>query len=72
LNDPKGLKIRIPGHAGEVVERIGMQPISIPSSELYTALQRGTIDAVEWVGPDQPMTRKWVSKNYSILLHGLA
>jgi TRAP-type mannitol/chloroaromatic compound transport system substrate-binding protein len=51
LNDLKGLKMRIPGHAGEVVEKVGMKPVSIPPGELYTALERGTIDAVEWAGP---------------------
>lgn len=51
LQDLKGLKMRIPGHAGEVVGRAGMKPVSIPPGELYTALERGTIDAVEWVGP---------------------
>lgn len=51
LEDLKGLKMRIPGHAGEVVEKVGMKPMSIPPGELYTALERGTIDAVEWAGP---------------------
>ena len=51
VQDLKGLKIRMPGHAGEVVGRAGMNPVSIPPGELYTALERGTIDAVEWVGP---------------------
>ena len=51
LEDLKGLKMRIPGHAGEVVGRVGMRPMSMPPGELYTALERGTIDAVEWAGP---------------------
>lgn len=51
FEDLKGLKMRIPGHAGEVVGRAGMKPVSIPPGELYTSLERGTIDAVEWVGP---------------------
>lgn len=51
LKDLKGLKMRIPGHAGEVVAKVGMKPMSVPPGELYTALERGTIDAVEWVGP---------------------
>jgi len=42
-----GGRMRIPGHAGEVVERVGMKPVSIPPGELYTVLERGTIDAVE-------------------------
>lgn len=51
LADLKGLKMRIPGHAGEVVGKVGMRPMSMPPGELYTALERGTIDAVEWAGP---------------------
>lgn len=51
LADLKGLKMRIPGLAGEVVSKVGMKPISIPPGELYTSLERGTIDAVEWAGP---------------------
>lgn len=51
LKDLQGLKMRIPGHAGEVVEKVGMKPVNIPPGELYTALERRTIDAVEWLGP---------------------
>ncbi len=51
LNDLKGLKMRIPGLGGEVLQRAGGSPINIPGSELYTALQSGNIDATEWVGP---------------------
>lgn len=51
LKDLKGVKMRIPGHAGEVAGKAGMKPVNVPPGELYTALERGTIDAVEWVGP---------------------
>jgi TRAP-type mannitol/chloroaromatic compound transport system substrate-binding protein len=51
LDDLKGLKMRIPGFAGEVFARVGVKPTNIPPGELYTALERGTIDALEWVGP---------------------
>ncbi len=51
LQDLKGLKMRIPGLGGEVVERLGVNPILLPPGEIYTALERGTIDATEWVGP---------------------
>lgn len=51
LEDLKGLKFRIPGLAGDVVARAGAEPVNIPAGELYTALQLGTIDALEWVGP---------------------
>jgi TRAP-type mannitol/chloroaromatic compound transport system substrate-binding protein len=47
----KGLKMRIPGVGGEVFKRAGGNPVNIPGGELYTAMQTGTIDAVEWVGP---------------------
>lgn len=51
LEDLKGLVMRIPGLAGEVMQRAGAAPTTMPASELYTALQNGTIDATEWVGP---------------------
>ncbi|WP_336365769.1 TRAP transporter substrate-binding protein [Marinobacter sp. C2H3] len=51
LDDLKGLKMRIPGFAGEVFAKVGVNPTNIPPGELYTALERNTIDAVEWVGP---------------------
>jgi TRAP-type mannitol/chloroaromatic compound transport system substrate-binding protein len=51
LEDLKGLKMRIPGFAGEVLAKLGAKPTNIPSAELYTALERNTIDALEWVGP---------------------
>lgn len=51
LDDIKGLKMRIPGFGGEVFKRAGGVPVNIPGGELYTAMQTGTIDAVEWVGP---------------------
>lgn len=57
LEDLKGLKMRTPGFAGEVMSEIGVAVTNIPPGELYTALERGTIDALEWVGPalDLPM-----------------
>ena len=51
LEDLQGLKMRIPGFAGEVFAEVGVNPTNIPPGELYTALERNTIDAVEWVGP---------------------
>lgn len=49
--DLKGLKMRIPGLGGEVLRRAGGTTVNIPGGELFTALQSGTIDATEWVGP---------------------
>jgi len=51
LDDLKGLKMRIPGFAGEVLAKLGVVVTNIAPGELYTALDRGTIDALEWVGP---------------------
>jgi TRAP-type mannitol/chloroaromatic compound transport system substrate-binding protein len=49
--DLKGLKMRIGGFAGRVTERMGVVAQSIPGGEVYQALEKGTIDAAEWVGP---------------------
>ncbi|MCK5350423.1 MAG: hypothetical protein KAJ25_13590, partial [Desulfobacula sp.] len=51
LEDLKGLKMRIPGFAGEVLANLGLTVTNIAVGELYMALERGTIDALEWVGP---------------------
>jgi TRAP-type mannitol/chloroaromatic compound transport system substrate-binding protein len=49
--DLRGLKMRIGGFAGTVISKVGVVPQQIPGGEIYTALERGTIDAAEWVGP---------------------
>ncbi|HSV45377.1 MAG TPA: TRAP transporter substrate-binding protein [Ramlibacter sp.] len=51
LKDIKGMKMRIGGFGGKVLERIGGVPQNIPGGEIYPALEKGTIDAAEWVGP---------------------
>lgn len=51
MEDLQGLKMRIPGPGGEILKRAGGTPTTIPGAELFTALQTGTIDATEWVGP---------------------
>ena len=51
LADLKGLKFRTNPIAGKVLEPFGMIPQSIPGADLYPALEKGTIDALEWVGP---------------------
>ena len=51
LSDLKGLKMRIPGLGGEVMKKLGVNPVLLPAGEIYTSLERGTIDATEWVGP---------------------
>lgn len=66
VEDLKGLKMRIPGFAGEVIAKLGVTVTNIPAGELYTALDRGTIDALEWVGPslDLRMGFHKVAPNY--------
>lgn len=51
VEDLAGLKMRIPGLGGEVMARVGATPVNLPGGELFQALQSGTIDAAEWVGP---------------------
>jgi TRAP-type mannitol/chloroaromatic compound transport system substrate-binding protein len=51
VDDIKGLKMRIPGLAGEVFAAAGGTAVRISGGELYTSLQTGVIDATEWVGP---------------------
>jgi TRAP-type mannitol/chloroaromatic compound transport system substrate-binding protein len=51
LADLQGLKMRIPGLGGEVLQRAGGTPVNLPGGELFTSLQSGAIDATEWVGP---------------------
>tara|TARA_B100000676_G_scaffold1055_1_gene959 strand:+ start:383 stop:1462 length:1080 start_codon:yes stop_codon:yes gene_type:complete len=51
LDDLKGLKIRMPGLGGKVLAKAGANPVNIDPGELYMAVERGVIDATEWVGP---------------------
>ncbi|HEY5622814.1 MAG TPA: TRAP transporter substrate-binding protein DctP [Gammaproteobacteria bacterium] len=51
VEDLRGLRMRIPGIGGEVLQRAGGTPVTLPGAELFTALQTGAIDATEWVGP---------------------
>jgi TRAP-type mannitol/chloroaromatic compound transport system substrate-binding protein len=51
LADLQGLKFRIAGIAGQVLAKMGAVPQQIAGGEIYPALERGTIDAAEWVGP---------------------
>ena len=49
--DMSGLKMRVGGFAGKVMERMGVVPQQIAGGDIYPALEKGTIDATEWVGP---------------------
>ena len=51
VSDLKGLKMRIPGMGGKVMSRLGVTVQVLPGSEIYPALERGVIDATEWIGP---------------------
>ncbi len=67
LADIKGLKFRIGGFGGRVFERIGGVPQNIPGGEIYQALEKGTLDAAEWVGPydDEKLGFFKVAQNYA-------
>ena len=64
--DIKGLKIRLGGFAGQVIGRMGGLPQNIPGGEIYRALEKGAIDAAEWIGPydDQKLGFNKVANNY--------
>ena len=51
VDDLKGLKFRVGGFAGEILTRLGVVPQQIGAGDIYPALEKGTIDAAEWVGP---------------------
>jgi TRAP-type mannitol/chloroaromatic compound transport system substrate-binding protein len=51
VEDFNGLKMRIPGIGGKVMAKLGANSLLFPGAELYTNLERGVLDALEWVGP---------------------
>jgi TRAP-type mannitol/chloroaromatic compound transport system substrate-binding protein len=51
VDDLKGLKMRIGGFAGRVMQKLGVVPQQLAGGDIYPALEKGTIDAAEWVGP---------------------
>ena len=64
--DLKGLKMRVAGLAGQILARLGVVPQQIGGSDVYPALEKGTIDAAEWVGPydDEKLGLYKVAKYY--------
>ena len=66
VEDLKGLKMRIGGFAGQVLVKLGVVPQQIAGGEIYPALEKGTIDAAEWVGPydDEKLGFNKVAKFY--------
>ena len=66
VDDMKGLKMRIGGFGGQVMTKIGVVPQQIAGGDIYPALEKGTIDAAEWVGPydDQKLGFNKVAPHY--------
>ena len=66
VDDLKGLKFRIGGWAGAVLTKLGVVPQQIAGGDIYPALEKGTIDAAEWVGPydDEKLGFYKVAKYY--------
>ncbi len=66
VDDLKGLKFRVGGFAGEILVKLGVVPQQIAGGDIYPALEKGTIDAVEWVGPldDEKLGFQKVAKYY--------
>jgi TRAP-type mannitol/chloroaromatic compound transport system substrate-binding protein len=66
VDDLKGLKMRIGGFAGQVVSKLGVVPQQIAGGDIYPALEKGTIDATEWIGPydDEKLGFYKVAKYY--------
>jgi TRAP-type mannitol/chloroaromatic compound transport system substrate-binding protein len=66
IEDIKGLKIRIGGWAGRTMQKLGAVPQQIAGGDIYPALEKGTIDAAEWVGPydDEKLGFYKVAKYY--------
>ncbi len=64
--DMAGLKMRIGGIAGQVLQKVGVVPQQIAGGDVYPALEKGTIDAAEWVGPydDEKLGFQKVAKYY--------
>jgi TRAP-type mannitol/chloroaromatic compound transport system substrate-binding protein len=64
--DLKGLKFRIGGFAGKVMEKLGCVPQQLAAGDIYPALEKGTVDAAEWVGPydDEKLGFNKVAKYY--------
>ncbi|MDH2236666.1 TRAP transporter substrate-binding protein [Pigmentiphaga sp. GD03639] len=66
VEDLKGLKFRVSAFAGAVLSRLGVVPQQIAGGDIYPALEKGTIDAAEWIGPydDEKLGFHKVAKNY--------
>src|SRR5262245_47236541 len=66
VDDLKGMKMRIGGFAGTILAKLGVVPLQLAGGDIYPALEKGTIDAAEWVGPydDEKLGFAKVAKYY--------
>jgi TRAP-type mannitol/chloroaromatic compound transport system substrate-binding protein len=66
LSDLQGLKMRVGGIGGMVMQKLGVLPQQIPSSDIYPSLEKGTIDAAEWIGPydDEKLGLQKIANHY--------
>ncbi len=66
LADLNGLKMRIPGIGGQIMAKLGAVPQTLAGGDIYPALERGAIDAAEWVGPydDEKLGFAKIAKHY--------
>jgi TRAP-type mannitol/chloroaromatic compound transport system substrate-binding protein len=66
VGDLSGLKMRVGGFAGKVLEKLGLVPQQLAGGDIYPALEKGTIDAAEWVGPydDEKLGFNKIAKYY--------
>ncbi len=66
VDDLKGLKFRMGGFAGKIMQRLGVVPQQIAAGDIYPALEKGTLDAAEWIGPydDEKLGFVKVAKYY--------
>ena len=55
IEDLKGLRIRMSSAAADIMTGFGAAPLNLPGHEIYTALERGTVDAAEWSTPAENM-----------------
>ena len=70
-DDIKGVKMRIGGFAGQVMAKLGVVPQQIAGGDIYPALEKGTIDAAEWVGPVRRPEARLQQDRAELLLPGL-
>ena len=68
VDDLKGLKFRIGGWAGKTLQKLGVVPQQIAAGDIYPALEKGTIDAAEWVGPTTTRSSASTRSRHTIII----